>query len=91
MSSLEIPQGFGFVDFKEHESAMKAVQALNEHEIDSRRIFVARAQKRRERDLFLREAHQRTRMERALKFRGVCSFHFLAIHLQGNCMYYVLI
>ena len=32
------------MDFKEHESAVKAVQELNEHEIDSRRIFVAKAQ-----------------------------------------------
>lgn len=68
------------MDYKEHDSAVAAVRAMNEHEIDSRRIFVARAQKRRERELFLREVFQKTRMERALKFRGTCALsHFVLV------------
>lgn len=42
-------KGFGFVEFKTAEEAEAAVKALNEHEIDGRKIVVNTARPREER------------------------------------------
>ncbi|KAK7054806.1 Protein phosphatase PP2A regulatory subunit B [Paramarasmius palmivorus] len=39
-------KGFGFVNFEIHEEAQKAVDALHDTEINGRKLFVSRAQKR---------------------------------------------
>ncbi|CAG8718288.1 5597_t:CDS:2, partial [Acaulospora colombiana] len=41
-------KGFGFVNFEDHEMAQKAVDALNETDINGKKLFVGRAQKRNE-------------------------------------------
>ena len=64
-------KGFGFVNFTSHEAAAKAVQELNDHEINGKKIFVGRAQKRSERDDELRKTHEEKRMENEAKSAGV--------------------
>jgi polyadenylate-binding protein len=64
-------KGFGFVAFEDSESARKAVEALNEKEIDGKKLFVARAQKRAERLAQLRQMYEKRRLENQHKYKGV--------------------
>lgn len=47
-------KGFGFVNFEQPESAMKAVSELNNKEIDGKDIYCGRAQKKSEREAELK-------------------------------------
>lgn len=62
---------FGFVNFEEHESAVKAVEALNEKEFKGQKLYAGRAQKRSERDEDLRKGHEERRLEQEAKSAGV--------------------
>jgi RNA recognition motif-containing protein len=42
-------KGFAFITFKEEESAQKAMEEMNEKEIDGRKIFVKPARPRKDR------------------------------------------
>lgn len=63
----ETLKGFGFVNFEKPEEAAKAVAEL--HGKDG--LYVARAQKREERERELREKFQKMRLEQAEKYNGV--------------------
>ncbi|PWA95281.1 RNA recognition motif domain, eukaryote, Nucleotide-binding alpha-beta plait domain protein [Artemisia annua] len=52
-------RGFGFVNFESHENAKKAIEALNDAEIGSKKWFVGKAMKKSERDAILKRAHQK--------------------------------
>ncbi|GJX28466.1 RNA recognition motif domain, eukaryote, nucleotide-binding alpha-beta plait domain protein [Tanacetum coccineum] len=52
-------RGFGFVNFESHENAKKAIKALNDAEIGSKKWFVGKAMKKSERDAILKRAHQK--------------------------------
>lgn len=67
-------KGFGFVNFEEHESAVKAVDELNNTEINGQKIYVGRAQKKRERIEELKKHYETTRLEKLSKYRGVNLF-----------------
>lgn len=67
-------RGFGFVNFEEHDSAVKAVEALNEKEINGQAIYVGRAQKKRERLEELKKQYESTRLEKLSKYQGVNLF-----------------
>ncbi|CCA77984.1 related to mRNA polyadenylate-binding protein PAB1 [Serendipita indica DSM 11827] len=64
-------KGFGFVNYETHEMAQKAVDALNEKDINGKKLFVGRAQKRNERDEELRRTFDAAKMERLAKLQGV--------------------
>ncbi|PVG02765.1 polyadenylate binding protein [Serendipita vermifera] len=64
-------KGFGFVNFEDHEMAQKAVDALNETEINGKKLFVGRAQKRNEREEELRRSFEQAKMEKLAKWQGV--------------------
>ena len=65
-------KGFGFVNFAEHASAQKAVEALNDKEIaEGRTIYVGRAQTKNERLEELRRQFENLKMERNQKYQGV--------------------
>jgi polyadenylate-binding protein len=64
-------KGFGFVNFEDHEMAQKAVDALNEKDIDGKKLFVGRAQKRNEREEELRRSFEQAKMEKLAKWQGV--------------------
>ncbi|MBW0507212.1 hypothetical protein O181_046927 [Austropuccinia psidii MF-1] len=64
-------RGFGFVNYEQHESASKAVEALHDKDYKGNVLYVARAQKRTERDAELRKAHEQQKYETTLKYQGV--------------------
>jgi polyadenylate-binding protein len=64
-------RGFGFVCFEDHEAAQRAVDDVNETTIDSRTIYVGRAQKKAERQAELKERFERMKMERTTRYMGV--------------------
>lgn len=64
-------RGFGFVSFEDHEAASRAVDDLNNKEIEGREIYVGRAQKKAERQAELKEKFERMKMERINRYQGV--------------------
>lgn len=67
-------KGFGFINFENHESAAKAVEELNDKEINGQNIYVGRAQKKRERIEELKKQYENTRLEKLSKYQGVNLF-----------------
>lgn len=67
-------RGFGFVNFATHEGALKAVEEMNDKEIDGQKLYVGRAQKKRERMDELKKQYESTRLEKLLKYQGVNLF-----------------
>lgn len=67
-------KGFGFVNFENHDSALKAVEELNDKEINGQKIYVGRAQKKRERLEELKKQYESTRLEKLAKYQGVNLF-----------------
>ncbi|GEQ69583.1 hypothetical protein JCM33374_g3255 [Metschnikowia sp. JCM 33374] len=67
-------RGFGFINFEEHDAAVKAVEALNNTEINGQKIYVGRAQKKRERVEELKKQYETTRLEKLSKYQGVNLF-----------------
>ena len=64
-------KGFGFVNYERHDEAQKAVDALHDSEHYGRKIFVARAQKKAEREEELRRSYEQAKMEKLSKYQGV--------------------
>jgi polyadenylate-binding protein len=64
-------KGFGFVNYERHEEAQIAVDALHDTEHYGRKIFVARAQKKSEREEELRRSYEQAKMEKLSKYQGV--------------------
>jgi len=64
-------RGFGFVNFKDAESADKAVKELNESEFNGKKMFVGRFQKRAERASVLKKIHEEKKQERNNRYMGI--------------------
>lgn len=64
-------RGFGFVSFDDHEAAQRAVDELNNSDVEGHTMFVGRAQKKAERVAELKERFDRMKMERISRFQGV--------------------
>ncbi|KAH8835327.1 polyadenylate binding protein [Flagelloscypha sp. PMI_526] len=64
-------KGFGFVNFERHEEAQAAVEQLHDSEINGKKLFVTRAQKKAEREEELRKAYESAKMEKLNKYQGV--------------------
>lgn len=64
-------KGFGFVNYDSHEQAQAAVDALHDTEINGKKLFVGRAQKRNEREEELRRSFEQAKMEKLAKWQGV--------------------
>jgi len=65
-------KGFGFVNFENHQDAQKAVEALNETEqAEGKILYVARAQKKSEREEELRKQYEQAKLEKLAKYQGV--------------------
>lgn len=64
-------KGFGFVNYALHEEAQKAVETLHDSEHKGRKLFVARAQKKAEREEELRRQYEQVKLEKLSKYQGV--------------------
>ncbi|KDQ17365.1 hypothetical protein BOTBODRAFT_186037 [Botryobasidium botryosum FD-172 SS1] len=64
-------KGFGFVNFDQHEDAQKAVDALHDVEHRGKKLYVARAQKKAEREEELRRSYEQAKLEKLSKYQGV--------------------
>lgn len=64
-------RGFGFVSFEDHEAAAKAVDELQQKDIDGREIYVGRAQKKAERQAELKDKFERMKRDRINRYHGV--------------------
>ncbi|CCH61913.1 hypothetical protein TBLA_0F03780 [Henningerozyma blattae CBS 6284] len=67
-------RGFGFVDFENHEDAVKAVEALNDTEYKGQTLYVGRAQKKYERLQELKKQYQASKLEKLAKYQGINLF-----------------
>jgi len=59
---------YGFVNFENHEDAVKAVEALNGAKLGNKEIFCCRAQKKQERTMRLKKEWEQTK---STKYQGV--------------------
>ncbi|KAL6133509.1 hypothetical protein ACLB2K_065744 [Fragaria x ananassa] len=63
-------RGFGFVNFESPDDAKRALESLNGTQLGSKVLYVARAQKKAEREQLLRRQFEEKRKEQVLKFKG---------------------
>ena len=64
-------RGFGFVAFADSSDAVRAVEELNEKEVDGKELFVGRHQKKSERVAELKAKFEAERKEKYEKLQGV--------------------
>lgn len=64
-------KGFGFVNYENHEEAANAVNDLHDTDLKGKKLFVARAQKKHEREEELRRQYEQAKMEKLNKYQGV--------------------
>ena len=63
-------RGFGYCNFRSHESAVAAVEALNKKVLDGKELSCNRVMPRKERDRFLKEQTEKWRREIYEKYKG---------------------
>uniref|UniRef100_A0A2K5RGI2 RRM domain-containing protein n=2 Tax=Cebus imitator TaxID=2715852 RepID=A0A2K5RGI2_CEBIM len=64
-------KGFGFVNFKRHENAQKAVDEMNGKELNGKQIYVARAQQKGERQTELKRKFEQMKRDKITRYQGV--------------------
>jgi len=64
-------KGFGFINYETVEQANQAVELYNGHAFGEKKLYVARAQKKEEREKELRERFEQLKVERQKKYEGV--------------------
>lgn len=64
-------RGFGFINFKDAESAEKAVKSLHDSEFNGKKLFVGRFQKKTERSNVLRKLYDERKQERNNRYMGI--------------------
>merc|ERR1712128_75250 len=62
---------FGFISFKEHEEAEAAVEEMDGKEVDGKKIYCGRAQKKAEREGELKAKYDKLKQERIQRYQGV--------------------
>ncbi|GMH09882.1 hypothetical protein Nepgr_011723 [Nepenthes gracilis] len=63
-------KGFGFVNYDDPDHAKQALEAMNGSQLGSKSLYVARAQKKAERQQILRRKFEEKRNEQIMKFMG---------------------
>ncbi|BGP57241.1 hypothetical protein JCM8202_002083 [Rhodotorula sphaerocarpa] len=64
-------KGFGFVNYEKHEDAAKAVDSLHDKDYKGQNLYVARAQRKGEREEELKKSYEQKKYEANLKYQGV--------------------
>lgn len=67
-------KGFGFVNFEEHDSAVKAIENLNGKEWKGKPLYVGRAQKKAERLEDLKKQFEASKLEKSSQIQSVNLF-----------------
>ncbi|XP_022746812.1 polyadenylate-binding protein 7-like [Durio zibethinus] len=74
----EASRGFGFVNFDSPDDAKRAMEAMNGSQFGSKVLYVARAQKKAEREQILRNQFEERRKEQIMKYKvSLSSFLYL--------------
>ncbi|GMI79708.1 poly(A) binding protein 7 [Hibiscus trionum] len=63
-------RGFGFVNFECPDDAMRAMESMNGSHLGSKVLYVARAQKKAEREQILRNQFEERRKEQIMKYKA---------------------
>ncbi|TXG58386.1 hypothetical protein EZV62_016215 [Acer yangbiense] len=63
-------RGFGFVNFDNPDDARQATEVMNGSQLGSKILYVARAQKKAEREQILRHQFEEKRKEQIMKYKG---------------------
>eukprot|EP00210_Caulerpa_lentillifera_P001678 g1613.t1 len=63
-------KGFGFVNFKDSDSARRAVEEMNDLEVDGSKLYVTPAQRKSERKKLLEEKFEQQRREQQINTKG---------------------
>ncbi|XP_004494108.1 polyadenylate-binding protein 7 [Cicer arietinum] len=63
-------KGFGFVNFDNPDDAKRAMEAMNGSQLGSKILYVARAQKKAEREQILHQQFEEKRKEQVMKYKG---------------------
>ncbi|XVF07779.1 hypothetical protein REPUB_Repub06bG0169200 [Reevesia pubescens] len=63
-------RGFGFVNFDNPDDARQAMEAMNGSQLGSKVLYVARAQKKAEREQILRNQFEERRKEQIMKYKA---------------------
>lgn len=71
VNKIEEGKVFGFVNFEDADNAKEAVEAMNTSELEGKKLYVGRAQKKAEREQELRQKVDQWKMERMTKYQGV--------------------
>jgi polyadenylate-binding protein len=71
MRNENTSRGFGFVNYENHESALKAVQAMHTQTLGNKKLWCSRAQKKSEREAELKKTIQQKKLDRISKFQGI--------------------
>lgn len=64
-------RGFGFINFEDHNAARQAVEELHDTDLNGKKLYVSRAQKKTERSQELRSQYEQAKQERLSKYQGV--------------------
>lgn len=64
-------RGFGFINFKTHELAVKAVEVLNGTKLGNKNLWCGRAQKLAERQQELKKKYAQLKKQRMSKYQGI--------------------
>ncbi|CDW54937.1 polyadenylate binding protein 1 [Trichuris trichiura] len=65
-------RGFGFISFTDYDAAERAVQEMNDYQLESgKKLYVGRAQKKAERQAELKRRYELMKMERQQQYAGV--------------------
>ncbi|XP_059535769.1 polyadenylate-binding protein 4-like [Myotis daubentonii] len=67
-------KGFGFIRFERHADAKKAIEELDGKEFGRRKIYVSRAQKKKEREAELQQKLEEMKRNRNTKYHGINLF-----------------
>lgn len=65
-----VSKGFAFINYDEVDSAKKAIEELHDKEIEGKKMYVSRAQKKSEREDELKKAFEQLKLEKASKYQG---------------------
>ncbi|KAK1784217.1 hypothetical protein P4O66_020681, partial [Electrophorus voltai] len=64
-------KGFGFVSFERHEDAKRAVDEMNGKKLNGKQLYVARAQKKGERQTELKRKFEQMKQDGTTRYQGV--------------------